>query len=207
MVTRNAEASAAEEDLAMIRGLMERSRKEVTGGTRHYVVWGVLITAALVLTYWKSTQGLGVAYLWIWLVPVALGWGLSLLIARSEEGRAPVRSPAGRMVAGIWWGAGVAMTLIGFLGGAGGALTGPGILGAVACVLGVAQFATSYLVGSRWPRYIALAWWAGGAAIFVWPGESSLLVMAGLMVVLHLVPGLYLELGGEEGAPETGRAT
>lgn len=196
----SADASPAE-DLAMIRRLMEKSRRAVAGGTRHYIVWGVLITAALLVTYWKATRGLGVGYLWIWLVPVAAGWILSAFIARREAGRSPVRSPAGRMVGGVWWGSGIAMTLIGFLGGAGGTLEGPGILGAIACVMGVAQFATSYVVGSRWPRYIAFGWWAGGASIFLWPGASSLLVMAGLMAALHLAPGVYLELRGEEEGP------
>lgn len=188
--TGGTESRQPAEDLAMIRRLMEQSRGVIRGGAGHYLLWGALVTAGL-LTTWASVQGfvqIGVA--WIWPVAIGAGWAGSMYLSYRQDRDAPVTTTAGRVMSGIWIGAGVTMTLLGFLGMASGAFEPSGMMAGLSAVMGTAYFATGALHENRWPRLVAGGWWAGSVALFLWPGVHALLVMAGLMVAFHLVPGL-----------------
>lgn len=194
--TRN-DANATErrepaEDLAVIRRLMEQNRGVIHGAAAHYLLWGALITAGLLAT-WASVQGrIGIDVTWIWPVTIGAGWLASMWIGYRQDRSAPVNTPAGRVMTAIWIGAGVAMTLVGFVGLYSGALGPSAMMAAISALMGAAYFATGALHESVWPRLVAGGWWAGSVAIFLWPGVHATLVMAGLMVLFHLVPGLVV---------------
>ncbi len=206
--TDAAERREPAEDLAMIRRLMEQNRGVIHGAAAHYLLWGVLVTAGLLAT-WASVQGrLGIEVAWIWPVTIGAGWLASMWIGYRQDRSAPVNTPAGRVMSAIWIGAGVAMTLVGFVGLYSGALGPNAMMASLSAVMGAAYFASGALHESAWPRLVAAGWWAGSVAIFLWPGVHALLVMAGLMVFFHLVPGLvvYRSGGTASAAGRRGRA-
>lgn len=193
---------SARDDLAMIRKLMEESRQTLDAGGPHFVVWGLLITAGLLGTYASAVGAVELNGLWLWGGTVGAGWVLSMIIGTRTARRADVTSVGGRLTASIWIGAGVAMTLLGFVGMPTRALgSAGGSLGAMAAVMGAACFASATVQRSGGLRAAAVIWWLGAVAMFVWSGLLSLLVMAGLMVVLHLVPGIWLTMKGTRTAP------
>lgn len=203
--TDAAERREPAEDLAMIRRLMEQNRGVIHGTAAHYLLWGVLVTAGLLAT-WASVQGrLGIEVAWIWPVTIGAGWLASMWIGYRQDRAAPVNTPAGRVMSAIWIGAGVAMTLLGFVGLYSGELGPNAMLASLSAVMGAAYFASGALHGSAWPRLVAAGWWAGSVAIFLWPGVHSLLVMAGLMVFFHLVPGLVVYRSGRTASTAAGR--
>lgn len=183
------------DDLAFIRRMMEESRQVAYSGRDHGILWSVLITAALVVDWANLTYGFGIDQAgWIWIVAVGLGWILSTWIGIREDRRSPVRTPTGRILAGIWIGCGAACTLIGFAGSMSGTLTSSGaILGPMCCVIGMAYLASSTIYGGTalW-RALAAGWYLGAVALFLWPGSEALLIMAGLVIVLNLIPMLRL---------------
>lgn len=200
-----AEQRGAREDLAMIRRLMEQSRGTTDAAAPHFVLWGVLITGALVASYANAVGAIAVDEMWLWVGAVGVGWILSLIIAARTSRERAVRGPGGRIMASIWIGAGIALTLLGFVGAPTRAFVEAGAtFGAMAAVLGAACFASAAVQGSGGFRLLAAGWWAGAAAMFVWPGLVSVLVMAGLMVLLHLVPGLWIALGRGGGSSAAG---
>lgn len=196
---------SAREDLATIRRLMEQSRGTVEAAGPHFVTWGVLITAALLISYANAIGSVAIDELWLWIGVVGLGWLLSIVIgARSSRDRT-VRGPGGRIMASIWIGAGIALTLIGFVAAPTQAYTEAGaLLGTVAAVLGAACFASGAVQDSRGFRLLASGWWVGAVAMFVWPGLGALLVMAVLMLALQLVPGVWLILRSRQRAKVAG---
>lgn len=201
------EQRSASEDLAMIRRLMEQSRGTMDAGAPHFMVWGVLITAALVGSYANAVGAIAVDELWLWVGAVGAGWLSSLVIGARSSRRRAVRGPGGRIMASIWIGAGIALTVLGFVAAPVQAFTEAGaLLGAMATVLGAACFASGALQGTSGFRLLAAGWWVGAVAMFVWSGLVSLLVMAGLMVGLHLVPGIWMALRGGSGSAATGEA-
>lgn len=186
---------SAERDLAMIRRLMEQGRATVEAGAPHYVVWGALVTAALVAE-WARTEGLVfLGSLWVWGALVGTGWVASVIAGARAARRSPVRTAGGRALAGIWVGAGVALTLAGFVGVGTGALPGHAMLGVTAAVLGGAVFATSFVHDSGLLRAGAVTWWAGAAVLFAWDDAGAILLLAGLNAALLLAPGLWLLVG------------
>lgn len=194
--TSGTERREPAEDLAMIRRLMEQNRGVIQGAAAHYLLWGVLITGGLLAT-WASVQGvIGIGEGWIWPVTIGAGWLASMGIGYRQDRSAPVKTPAGRVMSAIWIGAGVTMTLLGFVGLYSGELGPNAMMASLSAVMGAAYFASGALHGSAWPRLVAGGWWAGSVAIFLWPGVHSLLVMAGLMVFFHLVPGLVVYRSG-----------
>lgn len=130
-------SESAQRDLSMIRQLMLDSQRAICDDGKHYLAWGVLMTAGLLLTYGALEGAIPVRVPWVWIVAIALG-------------------------------------------------------GVMATVLGAACFASAFLYRSRWVGALAVGWWLGGAAMFVWPGRHTLLVMAGMLIALQIVPGMLL---------------
>ncbi|HWK89757.1 MAG TPA: hypothetical protein VNP72_07170 [Longimicrobium sp.] len=184
----------AREDLAAIRRLMEGGQRVVNHAGPHFVAWGLLTSAALVLTYVLGRDGDARLISWMWAAAVGLGWLASIGLTVSGVRRAPVSSASGRLLGGLWIGTGVTLTLLGFAGPAGGALHWSGLTGVLAAVLGTGFFATGLVAGSRWIQAAGGAWWAGSLFMLLWPGPHGLLVTAALTLVLQTIPGLVLML-------------
>lgn len=182
----------AERNLREIRRMMEEGRQVVASGGHHYVAWGFLITMALVLTWGMATRGWDLSPAWIWGGAVGGGWAFSIWAGYRWDRRAPVSNLAGRVLAGIWIGSGIAMTLVGFLGGAPEAMEVNVLLATESAILGAAYLATAAVQGSRWMMGLAAGWWVGSVYMYLNSGLSVLLVMAALMVALYLVPGLWM---------------
>lgn len=194
----------AREDLAMIRRLMSESRRTVDAGGPHYLIWGVLITAALVGTWAHQTGRLATQPVWIWSVAVGLGWILSMIVGIRGGRRAEVRTAGGRIMAGIWVGTGVTLTLAGFLGTGSGTLTGDAMLGLTASLIGSALFASSFVLRPTPYRWLAVGWWAGAVPLFLWRDPGAQLLLAGMTVAFMLVPGVWLLLGRDDGSADPG---
>lgn len=180
-----------ERDLATIRRLMEDSQQGVPETGKHFIIWGVVIALAAVLTY-ASLRGAAVPIAVVWAASLVVGWVLSLWAGWREEASAPVQTLLGRVVAGIWIGCGVSATLVAVLGYYAGALPPAALSGTIGLVIAAGCFASSFAYRSAWMRVLAAGWWLGAAGMLLWPGPTSLLVMAGLLVLLQIVPGVLL---------------
>lgn len=185
-------SESAYQEMSLIRQLMRESQRAICDDGKHYLAWGVLITAALLLTYGALEGAIPVRVRWVWVVAIALGWAFSLWAGWREGSRARVRNLASEMLGAIWIGAGIAMTLLGFLGAATGAIRLASLGGVMATVLGAAYFASAFLYRSRWVGLLAVGWWLGGVAMFLWPGRHTLPMMAGMLIALQIVPGMFL---------------
>ena len=182
----------ARDELAMIRSLMQDSQRIVHENGAHYLGWGVLSAAALLLTYAAAASRLDSIIPWIWVVAIGAGWVFSLWIARRSRRTARVRTLAGRLLGAIWMGCGITLTLFGFIGGATGAIPWGSLQGVLAGILGIGYFASSFVYDSAAWRYLAAGWWAGAALMLLWPGPHTLLLLAALVVALEIVPGALL---------------
>lgn len=186
------EARNAQEELALIRRLMEESQRVIGDHAWPFIVWGLLITVALVLTYGVVALGWPLGLGWVWGLPMGAGWVLSVWLGWRGRARTPAHTAAGQILAGIWIGFGIAMTLLFFAGYFGGALPGRSIGGVAAMALGAAYFASGFVPGQSGLRQLAVGWWAGGLVMLLVPGTYTILLMAGLMVALQVVPGVVM---------------
>lgn len=180
-----------QENLKMIRRLMEDSQRVIHDNGKHQITWGVLISAALVWTYGalaleRPAEAIG----WAWVVAIVAGWGLSIWFGRTEHREAPVGTLANRILGGIWIGFGITVTLLWLLSMFTGLIAPAALAPVMAALLGLGYFATSFACNTTWLRGAAFAWWVGTVVMAIWPGLYTLLLFAGMLVVLQVVPNL-----------------
>lgn len=180
------------DDLAVIRRLMEESQAAVSENGKHFLVWGVIGSVGLLGTWLAVTGRLGVHPRWIWATLLGVGWGSSVWIGFRDGARARVRTGGRRLLSVLWVSCAIALSLLAAAGLFGGAVDPRALSGIVAVVVAIGFRGTAELTGLAWLRWVALAWWAGGALMLFVPGVYTLALLAAMALVLQVVPGAVL---------------
>lgn len=189
--------SSAHEDLAVVRQLMEEARGVAWQYANHIAAWGVIVAAALLLTYSSSRGGVAPPIGWTWVGALLVGWMFSVWSGRREASRARVRITAERVLGGIWIAFGITASLMAVLGLYTPAIEVQALAGIMAALLGFSFFASSFVGHQRWMRWLALGWWVGAVGMLLRPGPHTLPFMAGLVVLLQVLPGIVLRRRGK----------
>ena len=184
--------SHPEDDLAFIRRVMEGARETASDGSGHLILWGCLLATAQTLTYLVRQGEMTVSVTVIWAVAVGIGFAGSALLGNRNRKRAPVNSLVNRILASIWLGCGLSLSLVGFLGQGSGSLPHQVAPGVEAVVIGTAFFASAVLPNHASYWLLAGAWWILGGALLVRPSPVSNLVIACGLVLFMVVPGMLL---------------
>ena len=59
--------------------------------------------------------------------------------------------------------------------------------------LGAAYILNGVLAGKKWLSYLAIGWWGGAIIMFFYPGLQAILIMAAMMILFQIVPGIILQ--------------
>ncbi len=181
------------EELAAIRRMMDEAQRSIEDNGKYFVTWGALTIVGLVATYITVTRDAPLRTLWIaWAMLVALGWLLGAWWGRRDRARAPARTIASTMVADNWSAMGLALTLLVFAGAASGTISPRAVPGVVCALIGSGTFASASVYRQPPLRAMALGWWAGAAVMLLRPGVYTILLMAAMVLVLFVVPGVLL---------------
>jgi len=65
-----------------------------------------------------------------------------------------------------------------------------GFIGVIAGVIGCAYLVAGAITRYRWLIALSFAWWIGGIACFFMPAYTAPAVLAGMVVLLELLPGI-----------------
>ena len=180
------------DDLAFIRRLMQGARETAVDHSGHLILWGFLQAAAGSLAYLVRQGAFYVSINWIWAVTIAIGFTGSGLLARRLRRSAPVNSLVNRVLAAIWIGCGLSLSLVGFLGAGTGSVPSPVMPGVKCVIIGCAFFASAPLFNRAFYWVLAGVWWILGSALLLRPSPGSSLVFACAPILFMLVPGLML---------------
>jgi hypothetical protein len=190
----------AEQDLAMIRRIVEESRRDVVDRGKHFLIWGPLSAIGLIATHLSVVGATRLNPTWAWLAVLAVGWATSLVVGWRDGRRARVVTLGRRMLSGIWIAAGVTLTLLGLVGMFGGAYDHHALPGLLSAVVAAPVLLTALLIRERWLGAVAVGWWLGAAVMLVAPGLYTLLVMAVMSLLLMAVPGAVLYVRSQRSA-------
>lgn len=182
----------AHEDLAAIRRLMEESQAAAADDGRHFLLWGTLTALGLLGTYAGLTGAAAIDPRWLWGAVLALGWCGSFWLGLRGARTPRVRTLGGRLLAVIWIGCGVTLSLIAAAGLLGGAVPPQALSGLVSVVIGGAFLASGALTGQRWLRMIAVVWWVAGGGMLFFPGLYTLPLLAVMALAFQVAPGVVL---------------
>jgi hypothetical protein len=183
----------AEEEISVIKTIMEDSRKAVVENGWHYIYWGSIVTAAIIVNYLmvfynvsKYAQGM----LWFLSMPAAAI--VEGIIERKREKHERVKTFAGKLINSLWTGAGVCMFILGFAGTVSGAYNANMIFPLISIVLGSAYLVSGIIQQVKWLSAISVFWWSGAVVLLLLPGMHSMLIFAGMLVCFQVLPGALL---------------
>ncbi len=195
------ETIQAQEELAYIRKIIIESRTSFVEDGKPYVMWGLLVSLGMTLTYISAlTQTeLYISYFWIGLV--LLGWSSTIYyIRQSKKKEQRTKSFIDRIQGAIWGACGNAtglsvlliMLFSGRVAGDVPPLSQYYILFFTSMILGIAYFLSGIANDLNWLRNIGYAWWAGAVVMFIWPSVHMLGLYAAMIFAFQVIPGIIL---------------
>ena len=184
------ERQDAIEEIALIRRVIEESRRFTFDNGKHYLLWGVLVTIAIFLQYWAILTHADSLSPWIWLFSIGLGWVGSIVFGMREKSKPGAWPVGAKLVAAVWISAGVSMTILGFVGPASGALRYWAVCPTIATVMGGAYVVSSLIYKLKWVTMVGIAWWIGGLLMFMVRGVETLPIFGVMMILFQIVPAV-----------------
>lgn len=183
----------AEEEISVIKTIMEDSRKAVVENGWHYIYWGSIVTAAIIVNCLMVLYDISkYAQRLLWFSSMPAAAIVEGIIERKKEKHTKVKTFAGRLINSLWTGAGLCMFILGFAGSVSGAYSANMIFPLISIVLGSAYLISGVIQQVKWLSAVSVFWWLGAVILLLLPGMHSMLVFAGMLVCFQIVPGVLL---------------
>ncbi len=187
------ETRQAELELSLIKKMMDDSRKISLDNGWHFIYWGSLVTAALLINYILIITRSSPDYIgWMWFIMMIGGAIAGGILEKRHEKKKQVHTIAGRIIGSLWFASGIAMFIYGFLGSVSGGYNPVYICPVISTSLGISYYTSGEIQQIRLLKNIAFGWWAGAILLFFLPGIHTLLIFAIMMICFQIVPGIML---------------
>jgi hypothetical protein len=185
-------------DVDYLRELAESGATGAPSGGKYFLVWAVVVTVGLILTYAAVTKSLPLApdqLNYVWAAVLAAGWVASFLMGSADGARPESARFANRLTSAMWIAAGIGLTAV----WAGLALSGVAsqalMMPIASAVSGVATVASAIIFRIRWLYAIAVAWWiVAFTSFFLLDRIEFILFSAAAILLLQGGTGLALVL-------------
>lgn len=193
----------AESELSVIKKIMEDSRKIVLDNGVHYIFWGVVVTAAVLINYAMILMSMPGKYIGLmWMILMVLAAITDGIIGAKQSKTTRVRTFAGDLLGSLWMASGIAMFIFGFIGTVSKAYNPIYICPIISTALGISYFTSGAIQQLKWLQYIAYGWWAGAMVMYFLPGAHTFLIFAFMMISFQIIPGIILNAKFKKSAQE-----
>jgi hypothetical protein len=187
------ETIQAQNELVIIRKIMEDSRRIRMGSAKPALVWGVLVFAGILFSYLNAfIFKLNMNELYLWCGIMAAGWVYQLYYIRSLSKEARVKTFSVRIIRNLWNTTLLSLTIVFFSPWVNSSFPFQIAVGVIALLLGNAFYVDGVICESNLIKYCAAGWWVGGIVIFFAPGMYKGLIFAGLILFFQIIPGIIL---------------
>lgn len=187
------ETKQAEEELSVIKKIMEDSRKINIDNGIYYIFWGVLVTVTLLINYYMVLTKVSLNYIgMMWFVLMSAGAITGIFIQKAIDKTERVKTYAGRILGSLWFASGMGMFMIGFVGVITNAYAAIFICPIISIILGISYYTSGAIQQIKWLQYISYGWWIGGIILFYAPSVHTLLVFALMLTCFQVIPGIIL---------------
>ena len=184
-----------QEDLAVIKQIMEESRQRFYNVGIHLVVWGGIVILALLLTFYSQSIKYLFPEYWIWLVGFGIGWMFEYWQSKRYDTYTNLHNKLNRISSMLWLSILITMMIYGIFGGGSGHIV-QGASAVIAGLLAIGYFVTGEMIEMKWIKYLGYGWWIGTIILFLSPNDIDILIMALLMMFLQFIPGIILLVKG-----------
>jgi hypothetical protein len=185
-----------QEDLSIIKRIMEESRQNFYNYGINLVVWGGLVIAALMLTYINVAVYYLIPEYWYWIISFGSGFVFEFIYGRKWKDHHKAIQPANRIGSTLWMSILFTMVLFGSVGVASGAIRPENASGLIAGLLAIGYQVTGEAIKLPWVKRLGYGWWVGSVVLFFLSAKFNILLMALLMLFLQFIPGIILLVKG-----------
>jgi hypothetical protein len=183
----------AESQLDLIKKMMEDSRELTVDNGFYYIFWGILTSTALILNYLLIVYNYAGQYIGLmWMVLMVAGGVVGGIVGARMEKKNKVKTFAGEILSSLWIAIGVIIFTFVFMGIFTKVYNAIYISGFVSCLLAIGYFTSGAIQKLNWLKYLSLAWFLGGWALFMKPTTESLLYFALMLIFFQTIPGFIL---------------
>ena len=196
MEKRSIGQNEAVEEIRYIKKIIEEGKKNIGSKGIHLIVWGILISIALVASWYfrfETKTIVGVTNEWlIWLEMIAVVTIFEIIYQWKVLQDKTVKTYTEKVDGYLWVSIGITITLIGFVGYHKGVIDASFSCPLISAILAIGYFTSGVLYKVEWVRNLALGWWTGALIMFIFPGDYHLLLMAGMMMAFQTIPGYII---------------
>ena len=184
----------AREDIQIIKSMLEKTKKATVESVGIFIIWGVLVTVAMVASYVLSLAHLYRAQWIVWAAAGGIGWIVSFISGFRYARRPRVSSYVQTAARHLYIACGVGFALVCF------AFPMLKIYGYEAIpmiysvVAGILFFTMGGVFESPSLTWLGLFWWVGGTCTVFIKGDARQLAFAVLFLVGYDVPAVALWL-------------
>jgi hypothetical protein len=183
----------AKEEIRLIKAMLEKTKKATAESGTLFIVWGVLITLALVgsyvLAYFKKYD-----WEWLnWIVVTVAGWVYSVIYGIRKERQEPVRTYFQTAARHLYFACGTAFLLVGIVFPAFKVYSYEAIPILIAAVSGILFIVMGGIY--EWPllKWAGFLWWVGAVGMsFLKSYSGRVLVFTILFIAAYLAPSFIL---------------
>ncbi|HRE40552.1 MAG TPA: hypothetical protein PLG90_04395 [Ignavibacteria bacterium] len=187
------ENTEAKEQLAVIKKIMDDSRKINFENGFYYIFWGMLISVALLINYSLIVTNSEIGNVIIlWLVISVIGVIIALIYGAKFDKRSNVKTFAGQISNSLWLSLGVAIFSFAFIGNITNAYNPYHISAMISILLGIGYFNSGIIQKINWLRNLGFVWWLGGWSLFYLKGPIIMLIFAIMLILFQTIPGIIL---------------
>jgi hypothetical protein len=180
------------EEIQIIRSMIEKTKKATAESAAIFIVWGVLISLALVGNFILGHLKL---YEWEWLNwggITVIGWIASAVYGIRRQRTGSVRTYVQNAGRHLYFACGAGFLLVGLVFPIIGVYSYEAITVLISAVTGILFFVMSGIF--EWPFLMAigLGWWAGAVAMSFFRAEARTLIYTILFIAGYLLPVVIL---------------
>ncbi len=195
-------AEEVQQEIRLIKEMVEKTRLSTTGSGWYLVLWGALAIIAVAIMYLLVYLRM---YQWIWVDWfVLMGFGViaTMIMSRKSKQKSQVRTYAEENLRYLWSACGIAFILVGFVLPLAGVYSYDVISILISVIAGIAIFVSGGIYEWNFMKICGMIWWAAAIVmIFVEP-EYRALVFIPATFFGYLLPGIIInrmyKKGGEQ---------
>lgn len=186
------ESTNIESEILFIKKVMNNSRKAALDNGKYYILWGIIVSLASLMTYANYKLDFGFNSNYFWGACFLIGWVFSIYWGINDRKKSRTHSTGNKTIAALWGSLGIAMIVIAIGGKLSGAINYTAISPLIAGILGVGYFTSGTMYSDNMLKVMAFCWWGASIVMFNITGVEVLLANGIFLLAFQVIPGLIL---------------
>ena len=188
----NTKQNEVNDNLNVIKSMIEKTKTDAADSGSIFILWGWLVIAATILTYffvykeWFDHIG------YIWFVLMGLGAIGTIYLLKKITKREKVKSYSSSALANLWFSCGASFFIVAWLGVPLGVIPLELLNIIMAAITGIGLFTTGGILDWNMLRIGGIILWVAAIIMMFVPWNFHVLIFATALIPGYLVPGYAL---------------